>query len=183
MSDDLRFPVGKFQFTDPPEKIRKGCIAEYRQAPAILRDAVKGLTSGQLSSRYRPEGWTLAQVVHHIAESDANAYPRLKYALTESTPPTVMVAPQEIWAELPDARSTDIGASLDMFEAIRMRWAQAWEGMEEKDFLRQWRHARFGLVTVDFLLQQYAWHACHHTAQISVYRKSMGWETAAASAR
>jgi hypothetical protein len=175
MSDNLRYPAGKFEFTDPPESVRKGCIAEYRKAPGILRDAVKNLTSQQLSSCYRPEGWTLAQVVHHVAESDANAYPRLKYALTESTPPSVMVAPQELWAVLPDARSTDIGASLAMFEAIRMRWAQAWESMEEKDFKRQWRHTRFGLVTVDFLLQQYAWHARHHTAQISAHRKAMGW--------
>jgi uncharacterized damage-inducible protein DinB len=175
MSDDLRYPLGKFEFSDPPENIRKGCIAEYRKAPGILRDAVKNLTSQQLSSRYRPEGWTLAQVVHHIAESDANAYPRLKYALTESTPPSVMVAPQELWAELADARSVDIGASLAMFEAIRIRWAEAWESMEEKDFNRQWRHTRFGLVTVDFLLQQYAWHSRHHTAQISSYRKATGW--------
>jgi len=175
MSDELRFPVGKFTYSEPPEKVRRQCITEYRQGPRILRSAVKGLTREQLSSRYRPEGWTLAQVVHHIAESDANAYPRLKYALTESTPPNVMVAPQELWAELPDAKSLDIEASLAMFEAIRLRWAEAWESLSDKDFKRQWKHARFGLVTVDFLLQQYEWHARHHTAQITSYRKRMGW--------
>jgi len=175
MSEELRFPVGKFAFAEPPEKVRKECIAEFRKAPGLLRDAVKGLTSEQLSSRYRPGGWTLAQVVHHIAESDANAYPRLKYALTESTPPSVMVAPQELWAELPDARSVEIGGSLAMFEAIRLRWAEAWESLAEKDFKRQWKHMRFGLVTVDFLLQQYAWHARHHTAHITSHRKRMGW--------
>ena len=175
MSDDLRFPVGTFVYTDPPQKIRTECISSFRAAPGLLRDAVNGLGPERLSSRYRPEGWTLAQVVHHVAESDANAYPRLKYALTEHTPPSVMVAPQEIWAELPDARSVDIGASLAMFEGIRLRWAEAWESLSEKDFNRQWRHTWFGLVTVDFLLQQYAWHARHHTAQITSHRARMGW--------
>jgi hypothetical protein len=175
MSDDLRFPVGKFAFTEPAAPMRKGCIVQFREAPAQLRAAVSGLTREQLSSCYRPQGWTLAQVVHHLAESDANAYPRLKYALTESSPPTVMVAPQELWAELPDARSTEIESSLAMFEAIQLRWADAWESLAEKDFEKQWMHARFGLVSVDFLLQQYAWHARHHTAQITTHRKAMGW--------
>ncbi len=175
MSDDLRYPIGKFAYVDPPERVRKDCIAEYRTSPGLLRAAVKGLTPEQLASRYRPEGWTLAQVVHHIAESDANAYPRLKYALTEAAPPSVMVAPQGLWAELPDARSTDIAASLQMCEAIRYRWAEAWESLSDLDFKRQWRHAHFGLVPVDFLLQQYAWHARHHTAQITAHRKRMGW--------
>jgi hypothetical protein len=178
MSDDLRYPLGRFAYAEPPEDVRKACMAEYRSSPALLREAVRGLTAEQLSARYRPEGWTLAQVVHHIAESDANAYPRLKYALTESTPPTVMVAPQGIWAELADARSVEIAESLAMFEAIRLRWAQAWEAMAEKDFHRQWRHAHFGLVTIDFLLQQYAWHARHHTAQILSHTKRMGWQAA-----
>ncbi len=175
MSDDPRFPVGKFAFSEPTALLRKECIAQFREAPGLLRGAVNGLTKEQLSTRYRPEGWTLAQVVHHLAEADANAYPRLKYALTESTPPTVMVAPQALWAELSDARSVQIASSLGMFEAIQQRWADAWESLSEKDFQRQWRHAAFGLVTVDFLLQQYAWHARHHTGQITTLRKSMGW--------
>jgi len=175
MNEDARYPVGKFAFEEPPEKVRESCIAEFRAGPALLRRAVASLTREQLSSRYRPEGWTLAQVVHHIAESDANAYPRLKYALTEKEPPAVMVAPQDLWAELPDARSVEIEPSLAMFEAIRLRWAQAWESLAKTDFQRQWRHARFGLVTVDFLLQQYAWHARHHIAQITSHRKRMGW--------
>jgi uncharacterized damage-inducible protein DinB len=175
VSDDPRYPVGTFVYAEPPESVRQACVAEYHGSPALLRDAVRGLTPEQLSARYRPGGWTLAQVVHHIAESDANAYPRLKYALTEGTPPNVMVAPQELWAELPDARTVEIAQSLAMFEAIRLRWAQAWESLSEKDFHRQWRHAHFGLVTVDFLLQQYSWHARHHTAQIVSCRERMRW--------
>jgi uncharacterized damage-inducible protein DinB len=175
MTDDPRFPIGKFVFSEPAAPLRKECIVQFRKAPGLLRSAVNGLTREQLSSRYRPDGWTLAQVVHHLAESDANAYPRLKYALTESTPPTVMVAPQALWAELPDARSVEIAGSFAMFDAIQLRWADAWESLSEADFQRQWRHAAFGLVTVDFLLQQYDWHARHHTGQIAMHRKSMGW--------
>lgn len=175
MSDEARFPIGRFSFSQPPREARAGCISRFREAPALLRQAVGGLTPEQLSSPYRPGGWTLAQVVHHIAESDANAYPRLKYALTEPSPPNVMVAPQEKWAELPDAKSLDLQPSLAMFEAIRRRWVQAWESLSDADYLRQWRHATFGLVTVDFLLQQYDWHARHHTAQITSHRARMGW--------
>jgi hypothetical protein len=174
-SEDPRFPVGQFAFVQPPEGRRESCIASFREAPARLRSAVKGLTREQLASPYRPGGWTLAQVVHHIAESDANAYGRLKYALTEPTPPDVMVAPQELWAELPDAKSVQIEGSLAMFEGIRRRWTEAWEALSDRDFLRQWRHKTFGLVTVDFLLQQYDWHARHHTAQITSHRARMGW--------
>jgi hypothetical protein len=175
MSEDIRYPVGKFAFSEPPETQRKPCIARFREAPALLRGAVKGLTKEQLAGRYRPGGWTLAQVVHHIAESDANAYGRLKYALTESSPPAVMVAPQELWAELTDAKSVEIEGSLAMFDGIRRRWVEAWESLSDRDFLRQWRHKTFGLVTVDYLLQQYDWHARHHTAQITSHRARMGW--------
>lgn len=175
MSADPKFPIGRFAFSEPPRAVRPACIARFAQAPALLRAAVAGLTREQLASPYRSGGWTLAQVVHHIAESDANAYPRLKYALTEASPPNVMVAPQQLWAELPDAKSLEIEASLAMFDAIRRRWTQAWESLSDDDFQRQWRHATFGLVTVDFLLQQYDWHARHHTAHITSHRSRMGW--------
>jgi hypothetical protein len=175
VSDDLRFPVGPFAFSEPPEKVRAESISRFREAPALLRKAVAGLTGDQLGARYRPGGWTLAQVVHHVAESDANAYPRLKYALTEATPPSVMVAPEELWAELADAKAVEIEGSLLMFDGIRRRWVEAWDSLSDRDFQRQWKHARFGLVSVDFLLQQYDWHARHHTAHITSHRSRMGW--------
>jgi uncharacterized damage-inducible protein DinB len=175
MSNDPRLPIGEFEYIEPSEKVRKACIAQYREAPSRLREALKGLTTHQLLSRYRPEGWTLAQVVHHLAEADANAYPRLKYALTETVPPNVMVSPQELWAELPDAKSVEIAATVAMFEGIRIRWAEAWESLYDEDFHRQWRHSSLGLLTLDHLLQQYAWHARHHTAQITSHKTKMGW--------
>jgi uncharacterized damage-inducible protein DinB len=172
--EELKYPVGRFQLLPPTPDLRVKYIHQFRSAPSILYDAVKDLKEDQLLSTYRPGGWTLAQVVHHLAESDINAYPRLKYALTQDVP-DVMVAQQELWAELPDAQSPNISLSLSLFQAIRNRWADAFESLSPEDFARQWRHSRYGLLTIDALLQQYAWHVQHHTAQISEHRKRMGW--------
>lgn len=174
MSDDLRYPIGKFQFIQPSSTTRQDCINQFRESPKLLRQAVAGLNEKQLLSQYRPGGWTVAQVVHHLAEADVNAYPRTKYALTE-TIPNVLVAQEALWAELPDAKAATIERSLALFEAIRYRWAEAWESLKEEDFHRKWEHAHFGIVAVDHILQQYAWHGRHHTAQISAHRARMGW--------
>lgn len=174
MSDSIRFPVGKFQFAPATPEQRHGLIEQFGKAPGLLKKAVSGLTTDQLLTPYREGGWTIAQVVHHIAESDVNSYPRLKYALTE-TKPTVLMAQQELWAELTDARSAAIESSLQMFEAIRVRWVEAWLALKESDYEKQWTHPRYGLLNVDFLLQQYEWHPRHHTAQITSLRARMGW--------
>ena len=172
--EKLKYPIGKFIYVQPTPDLRAEHIRQFRTAPNLLNDAVINLTEDQLLSTYRPGGWTLAQVVHHLVESDINAYPRLKYALTVNDP-EVMVAEQGLWAELPDAKSPSIGLSLALFEAIRKRWAFAFESLSPGSFDRQWRHARYGLLTIDALLQQYVWHASHHIAQISNHRKRMGW--------
>ena len=172
--EELKYPIGRFKFVHPTLELRAEQIHQFRIAPRFLNEAVKNLTKDQLLSTYRPGGWTLAQVVHHLVESDVNAYPRLKYALTMNLP-DVMVAEQALWAELPDAKSPSIALSLILFEAIRNRWAEAFESLDVGSFDRQWRHHRYGVLTIDFLLQQYVWHARHHIAQISEHRKRMGW--------
>jgi hypothetical protein len=172
--EELKYPIGRFIFVQPTPELRAEHIRQFRAAPNLLNDAVKNLTEDQLLSTYRPGGWTLAQVVHHLVESDVNAYPRLKYALTMDVP-DVMVAEQGLWAELPDAKSPSIHLSLALFVAIRNRWADAFESLNSGSFNRQWRHARYGVLTVDALLQQYVWHARHHSVQISSHRKRMGW--------
>jgi uncharacterized damage-inducible protein DinB len=172
--EELKYPIGKFQFTQSTPELRVEYIHQFRLAPRNLYNAVKDLKENKLLSTYRPGGWTLAQVVHHLVESDINAYPRIKYALTQEVP-DVMVAQQQLWAELPDAKSPNISSSLTLFEAIRNRWADAFESLRPEDFSRQWRHNRYGLLTIDGLLQQYVWHAQHHTSQIIEHRKRMGW--------
>jgi hypothetical protein len=174
MSDDLRYPVGNLAFVPSSPELRRTWIEQFRAAPAQLRAAVNGLGESRLLTPYRPDGWTVAQVVHHLAEMDVNAYTRLKFALTEEGP-AVSAARQALWAEVPDARSTNIAGSLALFEAIRLRWVEAWEALKEQDFARTWKHYRLGEVTVDHLLQQYAWHARHHIAHITSLRARMGW--------
>jgi hypothetical protein len=174
MEDNVRYPIGRFEYQKPTALLLYECIAQFRNAPDLLRRSVDGLHREQLESVYRPGGWTIAQVVHHLAEADVNAYPRMKYALTEDTP-TVLVAQEALWAELADARSPIIDGSLFLFEAIRRRWADAWESLSEADFGRKWKHAHFGTVPLDHILQQYAWHGRHHVAQIINHRRRMGW--------
>lgn len=170
----LQYPIGNLVFVEPNPALRRTWIEHYREAPGLLRRAVDGLDSAQLQTPYRPGGWTVAQVVHHMAEMDASAYTRLKFAMTEDAP-TVAAAKQALWAEVPDSRTSTIEHSLALFEAVRVRWVDAWEALREEDFKRQWKHYRLGLVTLDHLLQQYAWHARHHTAHITGLRARMGW--------
>ncbi len=174
MSDSIRFPVGPFEYRPSTPDQREKLIKSFRQAPENLRKAVSGLSNEQLMTPYREGGWTVAQVVHHIAELDVNSYPRLKYALTEVNPP-VLTAKQELWAELLDSKSPDIESSLTMFEAIRARWVEAWLTLKDSDFERKWNHPKLGLLNVDFILQQYEWHPRHHTGQITSLRSRMGW--------
>lgn len=172
--EELKYPVGRFKLIESTPELRIELIRQFRTDPQHLYDSVKGLTIDQLLSTYRSGGWTLAQVVHHLVESDINAYPRLKYALTTNVP-DVMVAEQGLWAEISDAKSPSIGNSLALFEAIRIRWADAFESLSPDLFEKQWRHARYGILTIDGLLQQYAWHTRHHIAHITSHRKRMGW--------
>jgi len=174
VSDGIRYPIGRFQYREPTPALRRSLIAQFADAPGLLRAAVEGLDGEQLLTRYREDGWTVAQVVHHVAESDVNAYPRLKYALTEDNP-AVLVAQQDLWAALPDAQSAALESSLALFEAIRGRWVEAWMAVGDAGFSRAWTHPRYGRLTVDHVLQQYAWHALHHTEQIIGLRRRMGW--------
>jgi uncharacterized damage-inducible protein DinB len=172
--EEYRYPIGRFQYVEHTAEIRQNCINRFKEAPKLLRLAVENLNEKQLLTRYRPDGWTIAQVVHHLAEADVNAYPRMKYALTEDIP-NVMVAQEALWAELNDAKSPQIELSLVLFEAIRNRWAEAWSSLNGSDYNRKWKHAHFGVVPLDHMLQQYAWHGHHHIAQITSLRKRMGW--------
>jgi uncharacterized damage-inducible protein DinB len=174
MEDAIRYPIGSFHFHNATPEMRQDCIRKLEESPRLLREAVSGLNEHQLLNRYRSGGWTLAQVVHHLAEADVNAYPRMKYALTEDVP-NVMVAQEALWAELADAKASLIEPALALFETIRYRWVIAWRSLKEEDFSIKWKHAHFGVVPLDHMLQQYAWHGLHHIAQITSYRTIMNW--------
>jgi len=172
---DLKFPVGKFV---APEKIteddRRKFIAQIAEAPAKLRAAVSGLTDAQLDTPYREGGWTVRQVTHHVPESHMNAYIRFKLALTENEP-TIKTYEQQLWAELPDAKTEPVAASLDLMDSLHDRWVTVLKAMRPEEFARKFNHPELGVVTLDRNLAMYAWHGRHHVAHVTGLRERKGW--------
>jgi uncharacterized damage-inducible protein DinB len=173
---DLRYPIGKFDWTAPvTEAEYPRLIAEIAGAPEALRSAVAGIPRDHLESRYRPDGWTVRQVVHHIPDSHLNAYTRFKLALTEEEP-TIKPYDEAKWAELPDSREVPIDVSLDLLDVLHIRWVALLRSMNAADFARTFRHPEHNrTLTLGQLLALYAWHGRHHVAHITSLRKREGW--------
>jgi len=172
---DLRYPIGSFKLEGQPtaDDIRRA-IADIAEAPANLRTAVEGLRSEQLDTPYRPEGWTVRQVVHHVPDSHLNSYCRLKLALTEDEP-MIRAYHEDRWAELVDSRETPIDVSLALLESLHKRWVVLLNSLKAADFERTFRHPEIGVVTLAQNTCLYAWHGRHHTAHITSLRERMGW--------
>ena len=173
--DDLRYPVGKFA-VDPvitPDK-STSWIRQIAEAPAGLRAAVAGLTDRQFDTPYRPGGWTVRQVVHHVPDSHVNAYCRFKFALTEDNP-TIKPYNEAAWANVADTARTPPNVSLSLLDALHLRWVILLESLEPRDFARPLQHPDHGTITLGWMLQLYAWHGRHHAAHITELRKREGW--------
>ncbi len=175
-SPDLRYPLGRFT---PPERVsadqRARSIAEIAAAPAALRSAVRGLSDAQLDTPYRPDGWTVRQVVHHVPDSHLQAYVRIKLALTEEEP-TIKPYVEARWAELPEARSAPIEMSLVLLEALHVRMLAALESLDDALFSRRYTHPEYGRqFSIDQTVALYAWHGRHHVAHIMALREREGW--------
>jgi uncharacterized damage-inducible protein DinB len=173
---DLRYPIGKFDFEAPiAEADYPRLIALIAEAPGALRSAVAGLTRDQLETRYRPGGWTVKQLVHHVPDSHMNAYTRFKLALTEDEP-TIKPYDEAAWAELPDSRRVPIEVSLDLLDALHMRWVALLRSMEPSDFNRAVKHPEHDrIITLKQLLGLYAWHGRHHVGHITALKKREAW--------
>jgi len=172
---DLQYPIGKFQWGGAiTEAQREQLIAQIEQAPAQLRQAVAGLTQEQVDTPYRPDGWTVRQVVHHLPDSHMNTYIRFRLALTEDEP-TIKPYDQERWAVLEDARTAPVELSLSLLEALHQRWVLLLRSLRAQDFARTFRHPELGVVNLDKYLGMVAWHGCHHVAHITSLRDRMGW--------
>ena len=173
---DLQYPVGKFKwegvFTDEQ---RQALIAQIEQAPAQLRKALAGLTEEQVDTPYRPEGWKVRQVVHHLSDSQMNAYVRFRLALTEDEP-TIKPFDQERWATLEDARTAPVELSLSLLESLSRRFVLLLRSRRAEDFARTFRHPEIGVVTLDNYLGIYAWHGRHHIAHVTSLRDRRGWK-------
>jgi uncharacterized damage-inducible protein DinB len=172
---DLRYPVGRMErkpSLTPSE--RRSAIDAIAAAPAALRAAVKGLNDAQLDTPYRPDGWTVRQVVHHVADSHMNAYTRFRLALTEDNP-TIKPYDEAKWADLVDARTLPIGVSLDLLDRLHERLVHLLRATKDADFQRTLVHPENGPMTMDALLGVYAWHGRHHTAHVTALRERMKW--------
>ena len=163
---DERYPIGKFQFQpNNDQQQRKQFIDQLAAMPRPLREAVEGLTERQLEMTYRAGGWSVRQVVHHLADSHLNAYVRFKLAMTEDQP-TIKPYSEKLWAELIDAKSASVQTSLALIESIHNRLVIFLRSFSPHDFERTFVHPEHGIMNLDRLLQLYAWHGRHHTAHI-----------------
>ncbi len=172
---DLRYPVGPFEFTGTLSNgQRQTLIDQIAATPEKMRAAVEGLSDEQLNTPYRPEGWTVRQVVHHVPESHMNSYVRFKLAITEEEP-TIKPYFEDRWAQLDDAKQAPIGLSLSLLGALHERWVWFLRSLKEPDFQRTFRHPELGTVSLDKNVALYAWHGRHHVAHVTSLRERMGW--------
>jgi hypothetical protein len=166
-ADPLRYPIGRFTRPALPldPAISAGFIDDLERAPAGLRFLAGELTDAQLETTYRPGGWTIRQVVHHVPDSHMNGYVRMKLAATESEP-AIKVYEEDRWAELPEARTAPVAMSLDLLDALHRRWVASLRALPADAFQKTFVHPQWGTVTIDFALAIYAWHGKHHTAHV-----------------
>ena len=172
---DLRYPIGSFKAVMPvTHELRGAAIDALDGFPPRMREAVAALSEAQLNTPYRPEGWTVRQVVHHVADSHMNAFIRMKLTLTEDTP-TIKPYDEKAWATLADMR-LPIDVSLDLIAGIHTRWVAVISALSADQFSRSFIHPELGAeMTLDQLLQLYAWHSHHHLAHITELRRREGW--------
>lgn len=171
---DPRFPIGAFvRPASLNRDERRAAIDAVRSTPSGMRAALAGLDDRQLDTSYRPGGWTLRQVAHHVPDSHMNAYIRCKLALTESEP-TIKPYDEAAWANLLDSRLS-VDVSLRLLEAVHERWVVLLENLSEGDWARTFVHPEAGRTRLDQLLALYSWHGRHHTAHVTSLRERMGW--------
>jgi hypothetical protein len=173
--DELRYPVGRFAPTPSPDvETRRRAIADIAALPARMREAAAGLGDAQLDTPYRRDGWTVRQVVHHVADSHLQAFLRLKLALTESSP-RITPYDEKAFALLADVR-LPVSVSLDLLAALHARWVAIYAGLSDEQFMRTFVHPEYPEPqTLDRQAQMYGWHSRHHVAHITALRQREGW--------
>lgn len=172
--DQLRYPVGRFSPVENTLNARAEHIRMIGMLPKRLCSAIAGLNDAQLDTPYREGGWTVRQVVHHLADSHANSFVRFKLALTEDWP-TIKPYDEKAWAELPDSKKLPLDSSLSFITGMHERWVALLEGMSESDFQRGYVHPERGKQDLATALAIYAWHCRHHTAHITALRARNNW--------
>lgn len=173
--EDLRFPIGKFKYEGAiTEEQKQSMLNDIAEAPANLRKAIRGLSDAQLDTEYRPGGWSVRQVVHHLPDSHMNSYVRFKLALTEDEP-TVKTYAEDRWAQLADTAMTPVEISLTLLDSLHDRWVRLLRSLTAEQWRRTLRHPEFGPMSLEKTLAMYAWHGKHHVAHITELRKRNSW--------
>lgn len=175
MTIDPRYPIGRYEPQPFSNEQKEKWLLDIKLLPEELERSVLNLDAIQLHSPYREGGWTLQQVIHHVADSHMNAYIRFKLGLTEDSP---MIKPYEEkkWAQLPDVEVVPVNVSLTLLHALHQRWYQTIKDLADADWNRTVVHPEHGKeMSLWFLLGMYAWHGKHHTTHITSFRKTKGW--------
>lgn len=172
---DPRYPVGRYHSPDSITAAqRSSWIGEIEDLPASLKRVVAGLTESQLDTPYRPAGWSIRQVVHHLPDSHLNSYTRFRLALTENSP-VIKPYDEAAWAELPDAKGAPIAPSLTLLEGLHARWAALLHSLSDAEYARTFQHPELGKIRLDWTLGLYAWHCRHHLSHITGLRARERW--------
>lgn len=163
--EDLRYPIGKFKYTDSNDALRAGWINDIAAFPSLLKNESQHLSPTQLLWKYRPEGWTIRQVIHHCADSHINAQMRFKLALTENTP-TIKPYLESKWATLADINE-DVQVSLDLLTSLHKKWVYLLKSLSPEELARDYIHPEHGRkFNLDFTIAMYSWHCRHHHAHV-----------------
>lgn len=175
MVDHLRYPMGQFEPNlNPSIEERRNVIYQIPEISTTLRRLVKDITPYQLQIPYRPEGWNIQQIIHHLSDNDMNAYLRFKRALTEEEPLSDTYR-EDLWAELSDYKNVPNDLSISLLEILHNRFLILLNGMNPDDFSRTLRTQALGKITLDTALQRFVWHNQHHISQIRSVINSNGW--------
>jgi len=171
---DPRYPIGKFTAPEViTEEDRRYAIVTLSEMPELLRDAIRPLSQPQINTPYREGGWTVRQVVHHVADSHMTAFFRLRKALTEDWP-TVEGYNEQAFATLHDV-SAPVEWSLELVESVHARWVMLLQSLTDEQWKRGFNHAERGKMAIDYATMLYAWHSLHHVAHITHLRVAQGW--------
>ena len=171
---DPRYPIGKYEPKPFSQQQKEQWLNDLKFLPADLEMSVTNLDEFQLDTPYREGGWTVKQLVHHVADSHANAYIRFKLGLTEDNPPVKPYEEKE-WALLNDVQTVPINVSLTWLHAMHQRWVATIQDLTDEQWKRTVLHPQHKEISLWFLLGMYAWHGKHHTAHITSLREQNNW--------